>query len=87
MGLFSFVKKQFIDIIQWTESEPGVLVYRYGRQLSVAFKEAATPAQVIERNINNYDSKNQSIIWTKPAEKVAIAPRRGVVRANAPVVP
>ena len=24
MGLFSFVKKQFIDIIQWTESEPGV---------------------------------------------------------------
>ena len=32
MGLFSFVKKQFIDIIQWTESEPGVLVYRYPMQ-------------------------------------------------------
>jgi len=29
MGLFDFVKKQFIDVIQWTESEPGVLAYRY----------------------------------------------------------
>lgn len=29
MGLFDFVKKQFIDVIQWTESDPGVLVYRY----------------------------------------------------------
>ncbi len=29
MGLFDFVKKQFIDVIQWTESESGVLVYRY----------------------------------------------------------
>jgi membrane protease subunit (stomatin/prohibitin family) len=29
MGLFDFVKKQFIDVIQWTESEPGILVYRY----------------------------------------------------------
>jgi membrane protease subunit (stomatin/prohibitin family) len=29
MGLFSFIKKQFIDVIQWTESEGGVLVYRY----------------------------------------------------------
>lgn len=32
MSLFSFVKKQFIDIIQWTESEPGVLAYRYPMQ-------------------------------------------------------
>ncbi len=29
MGLFNFIKKQFIDVIQWTESEPGVLTYRY----------------------------------------------------------
>ena len=29
MGLFDFVKKQFIDVIQWTESESGVLAYRY----------------------------------------------------------
>lgn len=29
MGLFDFVKKQFIDVIQWTESEAGVLVFRY----------------------------------------------------------
>jgi membrane protease subunit (stomatin/prohibitin family) len=32
MGLFDFVKKQFIDVIQWTESEPGVLAYRYPMQ-------------------------------------------------------
>lgn len=29
MGLFDFVKKQFIDIIQWTEPEDGILLYRY----------------------------------------------------------
>lgn len=29
MGLFDFIAKQFIDVIQWTESEPGVLAYRY----------------------------------------------------------
>lgn len=32
MGLFSFVRKQFIDIIQWTEPEPGILAYRYPMQ-------------------------------------------------------
>src|SRR5689334_17530034 len=32
MSLFSFAKKQFVDIIQWTETEPGVLVYRYPMQ-------------------------------------------------------
>lgn len=32
MSLFSFVKKQFIDVIQWTESEPGVLAYRFPMQ-------------------------------------------------------
>lgn len=29
MALFEFVKKQFIDIIQWTEDEEGTLAYRY----------------------------------------------------------
>jgi len=28
----SFIKKQFIEIIQWTESGPGVLAYRYPMQ-------------------------------------------------------
>jgi membrane protease subunit (stomatin/prohibitin family) len=32
MSLLSFAKKQFVDIIQWTETEPGVLVYRYPMQ-------------------------------------------------------
>ena len=29
MGLGSFFRKQFVDVIQWTESEDGVLAYRY----------------------------------------------------------
>lgn len=29
MGLFSFISKQFIDVIQWTEDSDGVLSYRY----------------------------------------------------------
>jgi membrane protease subunit (stomatin/prohibitin family) len=29
MSLFDFIKKQFIDVIHWTEEEDGVLAYRY----------------------------------------------------------
>jgi len=29
MGLMSFIKKQFIDIIQWTESDDGTLAWRF----------------------------------------------------------
>ncbi len=29
MGLVDFIKKQFIDVIEWTESTDGVLVWRY----------------------------------------------------------
>lgn len=29
MGLGSFIKKQFIDILQWVEDDDGVLAYRY----------------------------------------------------------
>ena len=32
MGLMDFIKKQFIDIIQWTEDDNGVLAYRYPMQ-------------------------------------------------------
>lgn len=32
MGLFDFIKKQFIDVIQWTEQENGVLAYRFPMQ-------------------------------------------------------
>lgn len=32
MGLMDFVKKQFIDIIQWTESEDGTLAWRFPMQ-------------------------------------------------------
>ena len=32
MSLRDFLSKQFIDVIQWTESEDGVLAYRYPMQ-------------------------------------------------------
>lgn len=32
MGLFDFVKKQFIDVIHWTEEGEGTLAYRYPMQ-------------------------------------------------------
>ncbi len=32
MGLGSFIKKQFIDILQWTEDEDGVLAWRFPMQ-------------------------------------------------------
>lgn len=50
MALMDFIKKQFIDVIHWTESEEGVLAYRfpmqdmeiqYGAQLTVRESQAA----------------------------------------------
>lgn len=32
MGLMDFLKKQFIDVIQYTEAEPGILASRYAMQ-------------------------------------------------------
>ena len=32
MGILDFIKKQFIDVIEWNESEDGVLAYRYPMQ-------------------------------------------------------
>ena len=29
MGLMDFIKKQFIDILQWTEDSDGTLVWRF----------------------------------------------------------
>ena len=32
MALMDFIKKQFIDVIHWTEDRDGVLAYRYPMQ-------------------------------------------------------
>lgn len=32
MGIMNFISKQFVDVIQWTENEPGVLAYRFPMQ-------------------------------------------------------
>lgn len=45
MGLFDFVKKQFIDVIQWTESGDGVLAQRF----PMADMEIQTGAQLTVR--------------------------------------
>ena len=45
MGLFSFLSKQFIDIIQWTEDEPGTLAFRY----PMADQEIQNGAQLVVR--------------------------------------
>jgi membrane protease subunit (stomatin/prohibitin family) len=45
MGLMDFVKKQFIDIIQWTEDGDEVLVWRF----PTADKEIHQGAQLIVR--------------------------------------
>lgn len=50
MGILDFVKKQFVDVIQWTEDSDGVLAYRYpmadmeiqyGAQLTVRDSQSA----------------------------------------------
>lgn len=45
MGLFDFVAKQFVDVIQWTESEPGVLAWRH----PMADMEIQNGAQLVVR--------------------------------------
>ena len=45
MSLMSFISKQFIDIIQWTEDEPGTLAYRFPMQ----DKEIQNGAQLVVR--------------------------------------
>ena len=32
MSLSDFIRKQFLDILQWTEGEDGVLAWRYPMQ-------------------------------------------------------
>ncbi len=47
MSLFSFISKQFVDVIQWTEPEPGVLAYRYPMQ----DQEIQNGAQLVVREM------------------------------------
>ena len=45
MGLMSFIKKQFIDIIQWTEDADGTLAWRF----PMAEMEIQNGAQLVVR--------------------------------------
>ena len=45
MSLMSFISKQFIDVIQWTEEEPKMLAYRYPME----DKEIQNGAQLVVR--------------------------------------
>ncbi len=46
MGFFNFLKKQFIDVIEWTEDGAGILSYRYPMQ----DQEIQTGAQLTVRD-------------------------------------
>ena len=48
MGLMDFIKKQFIDVIEWTESGEGLLAYRFpdGRQTK---SSTARPSPCVSR--------------------------------------
>lgn len=48
MGIFDFISKQFIDVIDWTESSPGVLAFRYpmrDREIQSGAKLVVTETQ------------------------------------------
>lgn len=47
MSLFDFISKQFVDVIQWTEPESGVLAYRYPMQ----DQEIQNGAQLVVREM------------------------------------
>jgi membrane protease subunit (stomatin/prohibitin family) len=32
MGIFNFIRKQFIDVIDWNDEETGILSYRFPMQ-------------------------------------------------------
>ena len=44
MALMDFIKQQFIEVIHWTESEEGVLAYRFPMQdMEIQYGEQLTP--------------------------------------------
>lgn len=48
MGIFDFLSKQFIDVINWTEDSPGVLAFRYpmrDREIQSGAKLVVTETQ------------------------------------------
>ncbi|MNK61601.1 SPFH domain / Band 7 family protein [compost metagenome] len=77
MGLFDFIKKQFIDVIQWTEAENGVLAYRFpmedkeiqnGAQLTVRDSQVALfvnegeVADVLEPGLHTLNTKTLPVL-------------------------
>lgn len=79
MGLFGLLKKQFINVIEWTESTDGVLAYRYpmndkeiqnGAQLTVRESQAAlfvnegNVADLFGPGLHTLNTKNLPIMTT-----------------------
>jgi len=77
VGMFDFIKKQFIDVIQWTEEENGVLAYRFpmvdkeiqnGAQLTVRDSQVALfvnegeVADVFEPGLHTLTTKTLPIL-------------------------
>ena len=79
MAFTDFIKKQFIDVIHWTEDEPGVLAYRfpmqdmeiqYGAQLTVrdsqvaVFVNEGTIADAYPPGTYSLETQNMPILST-----------------------
>jgi membrane protease subunit (stomatin/prohibitin family) len=79
MGILSFAKKQFIDVIDWTETSDGVLAYQYpmadreirnGAQLTVResqialFVNEGEIADLFEPGLHTLETKNLPVLTT-----------------------
>src|SRR5688572_27463981 len=77
MGLRDFIRKQFVDVIQWVEDEDGVLAYRFpmqdqeiqmGAQLTVResqmamFVNEGKAADVFGPGLYRLDTKNLPVL-------------------------
>ncbi|TAL36141.1 MAG: hypothetical protein EPN97_06500 [Alphaproteobacteria bacterium] len=61
MGLMNFIKKQFVDVIQWTEDGPGTLAWRF----PFADKEIQNGGQLIVRETQQAVFFNEGVFADK----------------------
>ena len=77
MALFDFIKKQFIDILQWTEDGDGTLAWRFpmqdmeiqnGGTLVVRGPSTAVEPKVLDAIIARFKAAGLNEVMLKPFE-------------------
>ena len=63
MGLMDFIKKQFIDVIQWTEEDDGTLAWRF----PMAGMEIQNGGTRVVRDDHVFDEDPIRAWWTRRA--------------------